>query len=467
MRSNNRSRTRKSTLLVLAILVAMAVTSTVAAQEDAELKWGSRYELGLQVLVPWGRDVALQDDGGFALTLQMTAWENNLLGIGKANYPPVMPGDKDRGWLIFDDPDSCPSFVNIIWQAGAYESTHCFDPPLNTQWADCQPPDWGPSLTFACPADAPDRATWIAQFDDFPGWDFDETWVEFLSGTSVPFPIVFGEEETGPEVWGHIRVCDSEIPPNCWYELQPIAVGPTLGSEGDFTRYGRWDRLPGLVVIADHGPGLITHPIDPGFPPYDINNPPQPTPHGFLDPPYPLEAWNMAGHFQSIGHTLQANLNAWPGWGRTTLTAQLVAANDLFKPVGLVDRMITEPFTDDHGVLCGEGDAAYRLDGGPLTCVPGGINYLDGITREILVTLRIFVVNGDAPDIIFDMDGNGKLDVHDVEDMGHEALTHERTVKFYQFSEMYCGVGYDFDGNGEDGDCVAAARAGGITGVPR
>jgi len=446
------------------VLVGMAAITAVAAEEE-ETKWWIPPELGLSVVVPWGNDIAIQDDGGFALTLQMSAWEHKILGIGVKSYPPTLPGERTPGWLVFDDPDGCPSFIDPSFQATAYVSVFCNQNPAD--WPDCQPPDWGPLLTYACPDDAPVGYDWFADAAAMDPWIFDETWVEFFSGISVPDQVPPEEQETPPQVWQHDGECDTSTPPICTTDFELVGVGPSLGSDTDFTRYGRWARLPGLVVIADHGPGLVTRTLDPTDFPYDPIDPPHPTYSQFFDPPQPLEAWNVAGLFNTVGHTLQADKYAWPGWGRTTLTAQIIAPSSLFRPVMLIDRHVSIPFTDDLGNVCEDGDSAYRLDGGPLTCVPHTTNWLDQYTNAELITLRIFVVNGDAPDIVVDMDGNGVLNLRDVETMGYEALTYERVVRFYQYSQAYCGVRYDFDGDHIAPECVLAARAGGITGVPR
>jgi len=447
------------------LLVGLAAVTAVAAEDEEDLKWWNPPELALSVIVPWGNDIALQDDGGFALTLQMSAWESKILGIGVESWPPTLPGAGPAGYLVFEDPDGCPSFIDQGFQSGAYVSFYCTG--TGSEWPDCEPPDWAPLLTYDCPDDAPAGYDWWADAALMAPWVFDETWVEFNSGVSVPAWVPVEERETLPQVWQHSAVCDTNTPPNCTSELELVGVGPYIGSELDSTRYGRWDRMPGLVVLSDHGPGLITQVLDPADPPYDPTDPSNPTFSQFFDPPQPLVAWNLAGHFSTVGHTLQADRNAWPGWGRTTLTAQLIAPAELFKPVILIDREITIPFTDDLGVTCGEGHSAYRLDGGPLTCVPHSTNWLDQYTNAELVTLRIFVVNGDAPDKIEDMDGNGVLNLRDVEAMGYKALTREKVVRFYQLSQGYCGVSYDFDGDHQSGSCVFGARAGGITGVPR
>jgi len=430
-------------------LVAMAAITAGAAEEEEELKWGNSPEVSLRALVPSGNQTALQFGTGWALTLHMTAAEHRMIGIGKETYPPFYPGldilgNGDDGWLVFKDPDGCPSFYGVGWQEAVYLDAVCGGGSL--EFPDCHPE---PLTPFPCPPEA--------DLNDLEPWPFDETWLQFRPGVGVPDPDP-AIEEPRPNVW--------EYHDGGWRIKE---VGPLVGSVDDLIRYGRSDLLPGLVVLADHGPALLTTILNPfSQPPYALPwTGPGPTLSTFFDSPVPLQAWNLAGHFNSLGYTLLANENAWPGWGRTTLTTQLIAQKELFSPVALVDRDISSSFVDDYGVLCQSGNSAYRLDGGPLTCVQAPINTMDEIFNDTLVTLRIFVVSGEAPDTIEDMNGDGVLDKKDVEAMGFDLITRQKTVKFHLYHQLYCGYKYDFDGDGEAGDCVYGARPGGITGVPR
>jgi hypothetical protein len=435
--------------LIVVVMVA-TVAGTATATEEEDLKWGWQPEVNLSVVVPWGNQTALHFGTGWALTLHMTASENRMIGIGKEVYPPFFPGldilgNGDDGWLVFEDPDGCPSFYGIGWQEAVYLDAVCGGGSL--EFPDCHPEPLSP---YPCPPEA--------DLDDLEAWPFDETWLQFRPGVGVPDPSPTNEEAR-PNVW--------EYDGGVWRITE---VGPLLGSEDDLIRYGRSDLLPGLVVLADHGPALLTTILNPLYsqPPYTLPWAGSgPTLSTFFDSPAPLQAWNLGGHFNSLGYTLLANENAWPGWGRTTLTTQLVAQKELFSPVALVDRDISEPFIDDYGVECQSGHSAYRLDGGPLTCVQWPINTMDEIFNDTLVTLRIFVVSGEAPDTITDMDGDGVLDKDDVEAMGFDLITKQKTVRFHLYHQLYCGYEYDFDGDGQASPCVYGARAGGVTGVPR
>lgn len=445
---------RKGLLKAVTILLVLsAATAGYAADEEEDLKWWNPPEMTLTAIVPWGNQTALQFNGGWALTLQITASERRLLGIGVTDYPPTLPGLGTQGWLVFDDPDGCPSFIEGL-EGVIYKSVICDGIP-STDYPQCDPSEWGLSLPYACPDQAPPGYDWWADVAALGPWPNDETWVEFRPGVSQPASVPQAEQESRPEVWI-----------NKITEWGTLEVGPYLGSEDDETRYGRWGRLPGLVVLADHGPGLLTRPLDPTEP-YPINSPSTPTLSHFFDPPDQLEAWNLAGFFNAIGYTLLANSSAPVGWGRTTMTVQMVAPAELFTPVVLKDSNITNRFQDDYQVWCEAGNSAYRLDGGPLTCYPGSLDSVDQVINNTLITLRIFVVNGDPPDKFQDMDGDGVIDIDDVEAMGFEALTRQETVTFHQHHQLNCAYPYDFDGDGQPGGCVLGARAGGITGVPR
>lgn len=444
------TRERLSRALAL-ILVGAAAITTVAAGEEEDLKWGNPPEVTLTAVVPWGPQTALQPHSGWALTLQMTAAESRMLGIGKEVYPTLFPGvdflgNGSRGWLVFDDPDGCPSFLPYIFQQNVYSAAVCGGGSL--EYPDCHPEPLTPD---PCPP--------AADLDDLEPWLFDETMLEFRPGVTVPDPSP-AVEELQPSVWKYYG--------GAW-EYQ--GVGPRLGSPDDLIRYGRSKLIPGLVVMADHGPGLLVPPDNPFvIPPYELPYPatgPLPTPSAFFDPPYPAQAWNLAGHFNSLGYTLLANVNAWPGWGRTTLTATLIAQRELFTPVVLIDRSVSRPFVDDYGYPCTVGDGAYRLDGGPVTCIPGSTNYIDHLVNDIRITLRVFVVSGEAPDIVEDVTGDGVINIDDIEALGYDPITRQEIVTFYQYNELSCGVTYDFDGDGVAAECVHGARAGGITGVPR
>ena len=294
----------------------------------------------------------------------------DLLGIGVQSYPPTLPGERNPGWLVFDDPDGCPSFMELFTQARRVHGlrTAMAPAPVTSPTASHRiGARTSPRPAPRIPAHYRLASRCRGQRDPL-GLRRDLGRV--LLGYLGPRPgSARRAGDTPPGVVAHRGVRYSD-PPICTSDSDPVSVGPDLGSETDFTRYGRWPRLPGLVVLADHGPGLITGPLNTSCPAYDLDDPPVPTYSHFFDPPQPLAAWNLAGLFNTVGHTLQADLGAWPGWGRTTLTAQLIAPRLAFPTGGAHRSHHHQPVHRRSGSkLCEEGPSAYRMDGGPLTCV--------------------------------------------------------------------------------------------------
>jgi hypothetical protein len=216
--------------------------------------------------------------------------------------------------------------------------------------------------------------------------------------------------------------------------------------------------MPGLVVVADHGPGVIFNRPEAG----DT----APPPSDYFDLPNPLQARNLAGFFNSAAYSLKG------GTTETSVQAHLNVPFSLFDPVILYDNNISDPTYDDAGVLCGADDALYRLDGGPLTCwVGGGAQNFDLIAYETVTTVRVFVVDIpeglDPPDVLTDENCDGRIDFRDAEQMGYRVLSNQATTRFRQWAEIFCNHPYDFDGDGFGGTCVAPGRPGGIVRPPR
>jgi hypothetical protein len=466
------------------VLTGLAAAAFLAAPADA---WGPTPRVYLNVVGANPVVQSLQPGYGWAITLQMTVLERDIIGIGTPYGVAAYPPKSGPGFLVFDDPDSCPSFIPFQFDAQmlAYLTEYCPGQGLYPlEYPGCTPPDWRPYLDYDCPSDVPAGQDWstltAAVEATNPGllkWAKDETWVEFSPGVSVARWVPSGDpaKENGiQEVWvPEYYLCQPDDPPGCVNGLRWARryVGPPVGTIHDPIRFGRSPRLPGLVVLADHGPGLITTPLDPNDEPYDLDDPPAaPTPSDFFDRPDTVAAWNLAGLFNSVGFTFLANADAWPGWGRITLQAHLNVPPTLFTPVVLIDKDIDNPVMTGSQ-LCGAepGQSLYRLDGGPLACLDelGSLYTIDPLINQFEVTVRVFLVDGDAPDIVEDTDGNGVLDIHDVRAMGHETLSFQQVFRFTQYHELECGHPYDFDGNGEAGGCVLAPRAGAITGVPR
>ncbi len=120
--------------------------------------------------------------------------------------PPYFPKTDKRGFLLFDDPDHCPSFIPF---GGQYLDllTPTIAPARQIrELPDCVPPDWRPTLLSEgidpCGGSVPESLI------ESLLWTKDETWVEFTPGLSLMDPVGTGTfvpvedtEEARPELW--------------------------------------------------------------------------------------------------------------------------------------------------------------------------------------------------------------------------------------------------------------------------
>lgn len=447
-RSGVEYRVRRAAAVGGALLVLLPLLTGTAGAQQAEPKWWGGEELRLDLVGTTYWVEGIQPAGGWPLTVSLQAKNWELLGIGTEVTPPTYPAAERTGYLVFDDPDGCPSFVGVGWQLQAYDAYHCQDPPSEV-YAGCVPPYMpdDPAWPTGVPACPPEDGwtDWISQLTDAGvSWVRDETWAEFTPGIS-----------TLDELGAIANAEDVEFRPDVWsgaagsWTLQPY--GPELGSVHDHITYGHSRRIPGLVIVADHGPGVRwVEPVGPA------------PANGFFDALEPAEAWNLAGFVNSVAYSLKG------GTGETSLLAHLNVPRQLFLPVVLADNNLEDDVETADGTC--DADTAggvYRMDGGPLRCYEEYFGTLDDLLFGTTVTVRVFMVDGVAPDILIDQDGDGDLDSRDAELMGYDPISRQETMRFRQWAEDQCGYRYDFDGNGNPGFCVAPARPGGIVRPPR
>ncbi|MCB1057720.1 MAG: hypothetical protein KDD11_19640, partial [Acidobacteria bacterium] len=176
---------------------------------------------------------------GWPLTLTLRAKEGSLMGLESGIFP--FPRTGQTGSLVFSVSGSAPAEG-----------------------------DGGSGGTRKGSAPAPVR------LDFEPGWNLPEAGARPTDGAP-------------PRLWTMGLGDGFEPAP----EL--AVVGPPLGSSKDGYGYGPNPLLPGLVLLADAGPGVVT---DERF-----------------ERPSPRRARNLAGFFQSLGYELR------DARGATTLTA--------------------------------------------------------------------------------------------------------------------------------------------------
>lgn len=375
--------------LAAAWLLAWTLASTAIALPD------STPEIELRFLEA-GDDLILPAEGGWPLTLALTMNETKLLGIG--GPPGTFPSQKQMGFFVFEDPDGCPSwdipmmqedFVSLR-QAGLIDSE-----PYPSAYRECSDP---PPLP----------------------WPRDEKLLEISPGR-LALP--------APDECSHLEILSFNFEDGT--NTGRSHIGPCIGKDA----YGPNPRLPGLVMVADHGPGIVTDEL--------------------FNRSSPLRARNLAGFFESISYTLK-DVRA-----KTSVIAHMNVPKALFAPIVQVD--------EEPGDWCGGGPGPIvRVDGGAASCVldPFAVLY-----RE--ATIRAFVVNGQAPDVLTDGNQDGVVDILDAEAADLQLLSEEAQIYFRLLHPetepvLWPVFFFDLDGNGEAGvEPIPPAGPAELTNPPR
>jgi len=197
-------------------------------------------------------------------------------------------------------------------------------------------------------------------------------------------------------------------------------VGPKTGGRPDPAEmkpdeldgygYGADDDLASLVIMADIGGARV---FDDNF---DL---------------MPGVIRNMAGFVNTVS---AVDLN---GRGQTTITAYMHILAGVFEPIALIDTAVSDPSLNGF-------EYAIRVDSGPVTGInlnepippvtmSGGANafYDELLSRyyPVQVQIRAVVVNGEAPDYIYDMNGDGRYTALDIKLAQYELLTNEVSIK--------------------------------------
>jgi hypothetical protein len=139
------------------------------------------------------------------------------------------------------------------------------------------------------------------------------------------------------------------------------------------------------------------------------------------------------------------------GRDQTTITAYLHILAGVFEPIALIDTAVSDPALDGF-------EYAIRVDSGPVTGInlvepfppiveSGGANaFYDELLSQyypVEVQVRAVVVNGEAPDYIHDMDGDGAYTAVDVRLAGYELVTNEVMINLRLIHENLLTVAPD------------------------
>jgi hypothetical protein len=212
----------------------------------------------------------------------------------------------------------------------------------------------------------------------------------------------------------------------------PFAVTcQTVPLEVDGKGWGADDDAPGVVLLSNTGPGVVL----------DQN---------FNFPAGPRQLRNLAGFLTSVAWEMNDSVK------HSDVVLHMNVPNGLFKPVVQLDTCVG---IVSNGVC--PGGQLFRVDGGPLAT--SITNLGDKVT-----TLRIFVVNGTAPSVLSDLDGNGVVDSKDAVLAGYSLISREATLRFRTFNQdEILGFIVDLDGNHAAPAPPLPAGGGQVSPIPR
>ena len=429
----SRFRPRRAQLSVLLILVvALALPEAVEAQ-----LFGTSKPITIEVISPKlgllnpflpSRFLPQETTGGWPLTVRLTS--NGELGVGtRSTPPPPFPVYGGTGFLIFTDPDGCPSFSLTILTPGP-----CFGAPVDETFFEFT----NDVDQAGVPDDAGNDSRRIALTDSLGGGPPSMLAFEPTTGTNTRLQ-TYGPRTSGPnstdtlvqKCVGRFGMTSSDCTSDADCPAGPADLTcQTVPLEFDGVGWGADDDAPGVVMLANTGPGVV---LDPSF-----------------NFPTPRQARNLAGFLTSVAWELNDSTK------HSNVVLHMNVPNGLFQPVVQFDNCVGEMISSS---ACTGGEL-FRVDGGPP--VTSIANLGDRVT-----TLRIFVVNGTAPSILADLDGNGIVDSKDALLAGYTLISRETTLRFRTLpQDEIPGILVDLDGNHLMLSPVLPAGGGKITQIP-
>ncbi len=334
--------------------------------------------------------LSVQFSSGWPVVFKLQA--NMPLGVATNVEPPEFPRLGSTGYVVFEDPT--PDCLSL--------------PPPFDDFDDCVGPQDETYLEFTNDVDK-------VGVPDEPG-----------AGNPSRRVALADPSHSGPPVFEA-------------YGTGPATLGPdTGGSVADSVGYGSDDDLPGLVVLAPHGPGLRLN-------------------RDFTAPPVRLQV-NLGGFLNWVSYELNSATR------QTAVHAGMVVPYGLIAPLMLADDCVTIPPADPLNACNGAG--LYRLDGNPTVrtaqgAFRGSQSSYPTEFNSATFELRAFVVSGVAPSVLRDMDGDGDVDSRDATAMGHRVISNEERIELRQYHGNTCGTGFpvnvyfaDIDGNGLEIDTL-------------
>ncbi len=432
----------KIPLLVLVLALALFFPTGAPANDDT-----SDPDLRLSIAAPESALVRFDYDKG----IQTVRYINRSGILSTTQWPLIFriesrtavgfvakrSLDQEREALVVTDPDDCLHLGSLL--------------------DDIQPPVFDPTCPFE---DETHIEVQTEKFDTFGEFDNATTGNDAIRARLIDDEFADPEPRNTP----YLRMFDGKIK-----EVGPKTGGRpaddpanTKPDELDGYGYGADDDLASLVLMADIGGARV---FDEHF---------DPTP-GVIR--------NMAGFVNTVsGEDLD-------GKDQTAITASLHLLAGVFEPIAVFDSDVSDPS------LAGF-DYAIRVDSGDVEGVnlvtpyppdaPGAANdFYDEILSLYYpaeVRIRAVLVNGEAPDYVHDMDGDGIYTAVDVALAGYTLLSNEVDINLKlthdnlltESPDSKCPprtfIHGDVDGNGARGvlpDCILTSGSTRIRRPPR
>jgi len=398
--------------------------------------------------------LALLSESGWPLTIKMVIDFPEGEDFPAYAVQPNFPVRGRWGFLIFDDPDGCLNPPAPSWQTVGSVECGVPDPlPGDWEWSAWAPPE----------SDEIYMEFWP---------DVDIAGVEDLKGNADrQLDLLDSAGSRGPEFqkW-NAGIC---VPGTD--DVDCIRFGPKTGGEiSDGFGFGADDDITGLVVIAEYGVGRVFDEPD-----FELSD--------------PIGAVNLAGLVNSVTYDLsdlQKELSKEKGnKGKPTetITEQARVWAHMNMDNGVVRQLIqydactgniTWQEPEELNAESCDGNDLWRIDGGPSVEPPEVFGRGDAASIDLFnsttFTLKVFLLAGQAPNRLFDEDGDGDVDSADAVAAGYTLLSNEDSISLLQLSQVLCWGGgsgvfaWDLDNNGEvDVPIVCPAGPGDIKRPPR
>jgi hypothetical protein len=391
-----------------------------------------------------------ETSGGWPITIQLSFDNNQLLGIATEYTPPVFPLTGVRGYVVFNlGANPCRSFLPIEYENEDHPCTQVDETYV----------EFTPNVLLPGVSNAKGNPDQLFHLTDTGGGGQPHiqtgdpvTLVSYGPGTGgadSPINLCLPESYVFPIDLSLATVCSDPGVSVC-PDYPRSRTCRTVASVLDGYGYGASASLPGLVIVADAGPGVMLG-QDP-----TVN---QSGDYFLRDAQGHRQARNLGGFLSAVSYELNNSLKM------TSVLAHMNVPDGLFDPVIVLDPCVGAPFDpgDPANEIPPSGceqPAEYRVDGGPVTTTTPDPNRL--------ITVRMFVVNRTAPDTLADGNNDGVVDSKDAVLAGYTLLSNEVKVQFKILNQNeFPYLFVDLDGNHSFPPIAAPAGGGTVTKPPR